>query len=50
MDVGETEIEAVGAGLVSEHEAFVPPLEPLHIQVQDEVPLTLLPLVPVLHP
>jgi hypothetical protein len=33
IDVGETEIEAVGAGLVSEHEALVPPYEPLQFQL-----------------
>jgi hypothetical protein len=35
-------------GLVSEHGVFVPPLEPLHIQVQVVAPFTLLPLVPEL--
>ena len=43
---GEAERVAVGAGLVSVQEAFVPPFAPWHVQVQALVPSTVFALVP----
>ena len=44
------DIEPDIVGLSSEHDAFVPPLEPLQFQVQEVAPLMLLTLVPEIQP
>lgn len=46
IDVGLKLMMATGLGLASKHDAFVPPPEPLQIQVQEVAPSTLLMLVP----
>jgi hypothetical protein len=46
IEVGETESVAVGAGLASEQEAVVPPFRPIQDHVYEDVPFTLLALVP----
>lgn len=45
-EVGETDMEAVGAGLASEQEAEEPLLRPAQVHVQELAPSTLETLVP----